>query len=138
MRAHGSWSAREEDDLHFMIARPLMHHSDKPNAKRFTALFPESPKANGVIFLTIVEPAQLLARQGSLRETHWALNFGRGNIPEFFQMRKVTDHAIGGEFVKRKARKSEINAGLADEQGNLKQIDRILMPSPRPVLGWRP
>jgi hypothetical protein len=136
-----------------MIARLLMHHPDKPNTTMaleilrrhcestneaiYRLLAPENPKANGVMFLTIVELAQLLARQGSLREAHWALDFGRGYIPEFFQMHKVGNHAIGGDFINRKARISEINAGLADEHGNLKQIDRALMPSSRPVLGWR-
>lgn len=75
-----------------MIARLLMYHPDKPDTTVLLEILrrncdstneaihrlpaPENPKGNGVMFLTIVELAQLLARQGSLREAHWALDFG--------------------------------------------------------------
>lgn len=79
-RAHGSWP-REEDDLHFMIAHLLMHRPDKPNATMileiltrhcdstneaiYRLLASENNKGNGAMFLTIVDFAQLLTRQGT-------------------------------------------------------------------------
>jgi len=105
LRAHDSWSAREEDDLHFMVARLLMHHPDKPNTTMALEILrrhcestnealcrllaPENPKGNGTMFLMIVELAQLLARQGSLREAHWALDFGRGSSLSSFRCARL-------------------------------------------------
>jgi hypothetical protein len=153
VRAHGSWSAWEEDMVVLQIGRLLMHHPGKRDATIMLdilrrhcditnktidrLLAPTDPKGNGLMFLTIVELAQLLAHQGSLRDAHWVLDFGRHHIPDFFQMRKVAQHAIGGGSYLRKARRVEIAAGLADEQGNLKQADRNLMLNSRPVMGWR-
>jgi hypothetical protein len=153
VRAHGSWSAWDEDTVTFEQGRLLMHHPDKRNAtivleilRRhcdrtneaiYDLLSPTNPRGNGLMFLTIVELAQLLAHQGSLRDAHWVLDFGREHIPDFFQMRKVAQHAIGGDNYARKAYKSEVAKGLADEQGNLKEDDRNLLPNSRPVLGWR-
>ena len=153
VRAHGSWSAWDEDTMTFEKGRLLMHHPDKRNAtivleilRRhcdrtneaiYDLLIPTNPRGNGLMFLTIVELAQLLAHQGSLRDARWALDFVREHIPDFFQMRKVPQHAIGGDNYARKAYKSEVAKGLADEQGNLKEDDRNLLPNSRPVLGWR-
>lgn len=150
---HGSWSAWEENMVMFQAGRLMMHHPEKrdatimldilrrhydmTNETIYGLLAPTDPKGNRLMFLTIVELAQLLAHQGSLRDARWALDFGRHHIPDFFQMRKVAQHAIGGDLSMRKARRAEIAEGLADEQGYLKQADRNLMPSSRPVMGWR-
>jgi len=153
VRAHGYLSAWVKDELMFQVGRLLMHHPNKRDATMileilrrhcesenravYDLLSPQNSRGNGLMFLTIVELAQLLAHQGSLIDAHWALDFGREHIPEFFQMRSVAKHAMGGDFYSRKAHSGEIAAGLADEQGNLKQIDQTLLPNSRPVLGWR-
>lgn len=89
------------------------------------------------MFLTVVDAAQLLARQGSQEDAHWVLDFGREHIPDYFQKRKV-ECDLSDDFVRRKAHKGEITAGLADEHGYLKlRAGSTLLPGARPVFNRR-
>lgn len=145
VHAHGYWSVWNEDELELQIGRLLMHHPDKGDPtmvlgilKRHVesenlaindSLAPANARGNGLMFMTLVDLAQLLARQGSQEEARWVLDFGREHIPDYFKRRKVAIDTEAGDLYQRKAHSGEIAAGLADEKGNLKpRVGTTLLP----------
>jgi hypothetical protein len=152
------WLPHDQDEVAFKQAHLLLHHPDgadtsafldilkrNENATSCKLLAPTHEPGNRFMFSAIGQLARQLAQQGLLRDAHWALDFGREHMPELFSMRKVPPsrpyEGEGDYRYTRKATKTEIADGRADEHGRVKaslefwRETRNLRPDHKPVFG---